>query len=336
MNPLYRETTQDPETLLALKRDILASLHCALPGVVESFDPDTQTADIRPAVSAVLSRAAAVPSRPSAASGGISSGGDSSTPLRSGRNDMQEMAFPLLRDVPVCMPVHFEVSPGDKCLVVFADRDADAFLAPEGDFVPSSGRLHSLSDGFAFIGFDSGGGQGGGGPDPRNYYSKTETDALLAGKADTSHDHDSRYYTEPETDGFLAGKAESVHEHDAGDITSGLLPLDRGGTGQEATGVTTTVSEIAIAEAGCTISTAQFAYWGKMAMLRLVVKKSAAVSSGTTTLCTLLSGKRPRYNAGGVWAWNNGAQVNTAGKVQVNGAISANTNLTILATYILA
>lgn len=296
---MYRETTQDPETLLALKRDILASLHCALPGIVEHFDPDMQTADIRPVVSGI--------------------------------------SFPLLRDVPVCMPVHFEVSPGDKCLVVFADRDADAFLAPEGDSVPSSGRLHSLSDGFAFIGFDSGGGQsGGGGPDPRNYYNKTETDVLLAGKADASHDHDDRYYTEGETDGFLAGKADAVHEHDAGDVTSGLLPLARGGTGQEATGNTTTVSEIAIAEAGCTISTAQFAYWGKVAMLRLVVKKSAAVSSGTTTLCTLLSGKRPRYNAGGVWAWNNGAQITTAGKVQVNGAISANANLTILATYILA
>ena len=38
------------EELQALKRDILSSLHCALPGTVVSFDAESQTAVIQPAV----------------------------------------------------------------------------------------------------------------------------------------------------------------------------------------------------------------------------------------------------------------------------------------------
>ena len=34
----------------AVKEDILSAFHCALPGIVEVFRPETRTADIRPAV----------------------------------------------------------------------------------------------------------------------------------------------------------------------------------------------------------------------------------------------------------------------------------------------
>ena len=127
-----------------------------------------------------------------------------------------------------------------------------------------------------------------------------------------------------------------THKHSAADITSGTLALARGGTGQTATGATTTIADIATAASGCEITTAQYAWWGKVAMVRLIVKKTAAVSSGTTTLCTLVSGKRPKYNALGTWAWNKTAQISTGGAVQVNGAITANSSLTILSTFILA
>ena len=68
------------------------------------------------------------------------------------------------------------------------------------------------------------------------YYTETETDTKLSGKADTSHshvmndvsglasalsdkadadhNHDSRYYTETEVDTALAGKANASHNHD--------------------------------------------------------------------------------------------------------------------------
>ena len=76
----------------ALKRDFFSSLHCALPGKVISFDAETQTAEIQPAVK------------------------------------LGSLAYPPLSDVPVFMPVPFEVNSGDACLVIFADIDIDAWL----------------------------------------------------------------------------------------------------------------------------------------------------------------------------------------------------------------
>ena len=106
-----------PREMLALMQEIFSSLHCAVPGIVESFDPETQTACIRPALK------------------------------RKGT------ALPLLRDVPVFMPVAFEVNPGDLCLLVFADFDIDAWFETGEAEEPASGRIHSLSDAFAFVGF---------------------------------------------------------------------------------------------------------------------------------------------------------------------------------------
>ena len=63
---------------------------------------------------------------------------------------------PVLSDVPVFMPVEFEVSPGDACLVVFADADIDKWLVSGEPEEPASPRRHSLSDGFAFVGFRAG------------------------------------------------------------------------------------------------------------------------------------------------------------------------------------
>ena len=116
------EEQKRQEELQALKQDIFENLHCALPGIVESFDSETQTAVIRPAILREVERRPFVP-------------------------------LPLLRDVPVFMPAPFEVNPGDACLVIFADRDIDAWFETGEAEVPPSGRMHSLSDGFAFVGF---------------------------------------------------------------------------------------------------------------------------------------------------------------------------------------
>ncbi len=127
------EEQKRQEELQALKRDIFESLHCALPGIVESYDSETQTAIIRPAVKHRLV---------------------SSRAERSGAEGSPSSVFlPLLRDVPVFMPVPFEVHEGDACLVIFADRDIDAWFWTGEAEEPPSGRMHSLSDGFAFVGF---------------------------------------------------------------------------------------------------------------------------------------------------------------------------------------
>ena len=101
----------------ALKQEIFSSLHCALPGIVVSFDAERQTAEIQPAVK------------------------------------QGSLTYPPLSGVPVFMPVPFEVNPGDACLVVFADVNTDAFLESGEAAEPPSARKHSLSDGFAFVGW---------------------------------------------------------------------------------------------------------------------------------------------------------------------------------------
>ena len=55
------------------------------------------------------------------------------------------------------MPVPFEVNEGDACLVIFADCDIDAWFESGEAELPESNRMHSLSDGFAFVGFKVGG-----------------------------------------------------------------------------------------------------------------------------------------------------------------------------------
>ena len=62
-----------PAELQALKRDLLSSIHCAIPGIVESFDPETQTVSVRPA-------------------------------LRSKKKNGADVPLPLIRDVPVFFP----------------------------------------------------------------------------------------------------------------------------------------------------------------------------------------------------------------------------------------
>ena len=111
----------DYEEIKVLKQDILSSLHWALPGTVMSFDAEAQTAVIQPAVKR--------------------------------RAEQRDVPLPLLHDVPVFMPVPFEINPGDASLVIFADCDIDAWFESGEAEVPASNRSHSLSDGFAFVGF---------------------------------------------------------------------------------------------------------------------------------------------------------------------------------------
>ncbi len=106
-----------PSEREALKQEIFSSLHCALPGMIFSYDAESRTAEILPA-------------------------------LKAGN-----LPYPVLTDVPVFMPVPFDVSPGDACLVVFSDVDIDGWFETGEAVEPRSARKHSLSDGFAFVGW---------------------------------------------------------------------------------------------------------------------------------------------------------------------------------------
>ena len=114
-----------PEVLAALKKDIMASMHCALPGIVESYNTETQTASVRPALRS-----------------------------RAGKDVVQ---LPLLTDVPVFIPGsehgNWTVEAGDSCLLIFSDACIDGWFETGSAALPPSGRQHDLSDAFAFVGF---------------------------------------------------------------------------------------------------------------------------------------------------------------------------------------
>lgn len=114
----------------AVKSDILRSLHCSLPGHILAFDPSACKAQIQ----------------------------------------LTGDHMPILKDVPVFMPVKLNIQVDDPCLVVFSDRDITNWLLTDNDV--SSPRLHSLSDGIAFVGF--------GNPDGIcDYYTKHEVSDLI-------------------------------------------------------------------------------------------------------------------------------------------------------------
>lgn len=108
----------------------LKKLHVALPGRIVSFDPCTQTASVQPLIEQIL------------------------------QND-QAAPLPMLTDVPVQFPrggafvMTFPVTPGDECLIIFAERCIDGWFASGQSSIPLDYRLHDLSDGFALVGFSS-------------------------------------------------------------------------------------------------------------------------------------------------------------------------------------
>ena len=120
-----------PEERELFRRELLSTLHCALPGIVTAFDPVTQTVTVQPAMRSRLS-------------------GSSDTLL-----------LPLIHDVPVFFPgsrhaaMTFPIEPGDECLLIFADSAIDRWFETGEAEAPESMRHHDLSDAFAFVGFRS-------------------------------------------------------------------------------------------------------------------------------------------------------------------------------------
>lgn len=124
--------------------------------------------------------------------------------------------------------------------------------------------------------------------------------------------------------------------------TSGALPITvaQGGSGQTAVTKTTTLSSICTAASGVTISTHQYAQWGKVAMVRLVMSKSSAVSGNNVTWATMVSGKRPAYLTGGACTSDGNTitycEITTGGVIETNGPLAANKNLYFTCIYLLA
>ncbi|ELQ6225166.1 Gp138 family membrane-puncturing spike protein [Cronobacter turicensis] len=119
------------EFAAALAHHISAGLRVALPGIIQSFNPQAVTCVVQPAIR------------------GKRSDDDGSE---------RSVKLPLLVDVPVVFPrgggctLTFPVAAGDECLVIFADRCID-FWWQSGDVQePVDPRMHDLSDAFALVG----------------------------------------------------------------------------------------------------------------------------------------------------------------------------------------
>lgn len=110
---------------------VMSALRVSMPGIVQSFDPDTVTAVVQPAIKGY---------EPD--SNGVS----------------QSTTLPLLVDVPVVFPrgggctLTFPVKAGDECLVIFADRCIDFWWQNGGVQEPVDDRVHDLSDAVCIVG----------------------------------------------------------------------------------------------------------------------------------------------------------------------------------------
>ncbi|EHF8259118.1 hypothetical protein B8Z58_005064, partial [Enterobacter roggenkampii] len=119
------------DVLASERQSINEQIRVALPGIIQSFDPDTVTATVQPSVRSME---------------------------RDNDGNTTTDDYPLLVDVPVIFPrgggctLTFPVKAGDECLVIFSDRCIDFWWQNGGIQEPADPRMHDLSDAFAIVG----------------------------------------------------------------------------------------------------------------------------------------------------------------------------------------
>lgn len=120
--------------------------------------------------------------------------------------------------------------------------------------------------------------------------------------------------------------------------TNGAFPLTiaQGGTGNTGIVVVDTIANIISAASGFTITQAAFCAWGKIAMIYVRAKATAATSSGWHTVGTVVSGKRPAVMLHASELNFGASSFYITGEIQVYGAMTADKNLYLSATYLLA
>ncbi|WP_312297097.1 Gp138 family membrane-puncturing spike protein [Atlantibacter hermannii] len=120
----------EQQTVQAISESLSTQLRVAMPGIIQSFDPDAVTCTVLPAIRGII-------------------------PTQDGTDPSD---LPLLVDVPVMFPrgggctMTFPVKPGDECLLVFSDRCIDFWWQNGGVQEAVDPRQHDLSDAFAIVG----------------------------------------------------------------------------------------------------------------------------------------------------------------------------------------
>lgn len=112
----------------------LANVHTCCPGIIDSFDPATLTAQVQPAVRKLY--------------------------FPDGEDGIW-MDLPLLVDVPVVVlggggfALTFPIRSGDECLLLFAERSVDNWHETGNVSEQAHAGMHSLHDAFALVGVRS-------------------------------------------------------------------------------------------------------------------------------------------------------------------------------------
>jgi len=129
------------EAILSALNGRQAEMYTALPGIIQSYNAERQTCEVQPAIQARVKSQLT--------------------------GDYEWVNLPVLLDCPVYFPagggftLTFPIIPKDECLVVFSSRCIDAWwdrgAGADGNTPQPQGfiRMHSLSDGFAFVGVRS-------------------------------------------------------------------------------------------------------------------------------------------------------------------------------------
>ncbi|NWC62906.1 Gp138 family membrane-puncturing spike protein [Cedecea sp. P7760] len=124
--PTQSQLGGEQQTAQAIADSVSSQIRVAMPGIIQSFDPDAVTCTVQVALRGVA--------------------GNESVELK-----------PLV-DVPVIFPrgggctLTFPVKAGDECLLIFADRCIDFWWQSGGVQETVDPRQHDFSDAFAIVG----------------------------------------------------------------------------------------------------------------------------------------------------------------------------------------
>lgn len=118
------------DAMRALKLDIFRSLNCVKIGQIVSFNSAKKTAQVQILFKRQLPNGTSV-------------------------------SNPVLVDVPVFTmqgggaALQLPIAAGDQCVVLFSDRNLDAWYQNGAEAVPMTSRAHDLSDGIALVGVNA-------------------------------------------------------------------------------------------------------------------------------------------------------------------------------------
>lgn len=118
----------ESQTYDSIIKKVNFNLRCCVPGVIQSYNPENNTAEIQPAIREEIVNE---------------------------DNSISYLNLPLLVNVPILFPtcslgsIKFPISQGDECLVLFSDLPYDNFWQKGNIQNPIETRRHDLSDGLA-------------------------------------------------------------------------------------------------------------------------------------------------------------------------------------------